>query len=76
MKLKGQSLIEFAVILLVVTVIAMISLHIISSKINSTAYGNYEESQATLEDVQASEEENCTKMGLHWDKKNSVCEAK
>ena len=76
MKRFAQSLIEFAVILLSVTAIAMISLHIIGSRINSTVYKNYEESQDTPEDTVRTEEENCTKMGLVWDKQNGVCEVK
>ena len=73
---KAQSLVEFAVILLAVTAIAMASLQIISNKINSNVYSNYEESQSTPEDTVTSEEQNCVKMGLSWDKDNGVCEAK
>ena len=73
---KAQSLVEFAVILLVVTAVAMISLQIISNKINSNVYSNYEGSQSTPEDTVVSEEDNCTKMGLVWDKVNGVCEVK
>lgn len=73
---KAQSLVEFAVILLAVTAIAMASLQIISNKINSNEYSNYEESQSTPEDTVTSEEQNCVKMGLSWDKNNGVCEAK
>ena len=73
---KAQSLVEFAVILIAVTAVAMASLQIISNKINSTVYSNYEESQSTPEDTVSSEEENCVKMGLVWDKTNGVCEAK
>ena len=76
MKKYAQSLVEFVVILLSVTVIAMISLHIISNRINSTVYKNYEESEDTPEDTVKTEEDNCTKMGLVWDKENGVCEAK
>lgn len=73
---KAQSLVEFAVILLAVTAIAMVSLQIISNKINSNVYSNYEESQDTPEDRVNTEEDNCVKMGLYWDKDNGVCEAK
>ena len=73
---KAQSLVEFAVILLAVTAIAMVSLQIISNKINSNVYSNYEESNASPEDTIYTEEDNCTKMGLVWDKKNGVCEAR
>ncbi|MCR4881165.1 MAG: hypothetical protein K6A44_04345 [bacterium] len=76
MKRKAQSLVEFAIILMAVTAIAMISLQIISNKINSSVYNNYEESQTTIEDAISAEEQNCTKMGLHWDKQNGICEAK
>lgn len=73
---KAQSLVEFAVILLAVTAIAIISLQIISNRINSNVYSNYEESQSTPEDTVSTEEDNCVKMGLVWDKDNGVCEAK
>ena len=76
MKINAQSLIEFAVILMVVTAIAIFSLQIISNRINSSS-----ERKADIEEViQATtssiEEANCTKMGLSWDKQNGVCEAK
>ena len=76
MKYRAQSLVEFAVILLAVTAIAMLSLQIISNKINSTAYNNYEESQDSPIDTVLTEEQNCIKMGLSWDTKNGICEAK
>ena len=75
MKIKAQSLIEFAVILLSVTAIAIISLQIISNKINSTAYKDEASIEEDLPGV-SQEESNCTKMGLSWDKQNGICEAK
>ena len=70
-------MIEFAVILLFVTGIAMVSLQIISNRINSNVYNNIENSQTSEnESVQENEALNCTKMGLSWDKQNGVCEAK
>jgi len=76
MKIKAQSLIEFAVILMSVTVVAIVSLQIVSNKINSTDYK--EEEAVFQEKVQDTslEESNCTKMGLFWDKQNGVCEAR
>ena len=77
MKKSAQSMIEFAVILLFVTGIAMVSLQIISNRINSNVYNNIENSQTSEnESVQENEALNCTKMGLSWDKQNGVCEAK
>lgn len=76
MKFKAQSLVEFAVILLCVTAVAWFSLQVISNKINSNVYTNYEESDDLESENKISEETNCTKMGLHWDAKNGICEAK
>ena len=74
MKLKGQSLIEFAVILMSVTIVAMIALQVISNKINSNT-NVYSEEEFIDENI-SSEESDCKKMGLHWDKQNGLCEAK
>ena len=76
MKQRAQSLVEFAVILMAVTAVAMVSLQIISNNINSSVYNNYEETQYDTENSISTEEQNCTKMGLSWDKQNGVCEAK
>ncbi len=76
MKLKAQSLIEFAIILMVVTAIAIISLQIISNKINSSSYKDETFLEENIPDSVSTEEANCTKMGLSWDKQNGVCEAK
>jgi len=76
MKLKAQSLMEFAIILLFVTVISFVSLKIISNRINANPY---KDSLNTVEEQDSSlsqEEINCTKMGLSWDKQNGICEAK
>ena len=74
MNKKGQSLIEFAVILISVTFVAFIALQIISNKINSapTVYSDEIESEENI----SNEEADCKKMGLHWDKQNGLCEAK
>jgi len=74
MKKNGQSLIEFAVILMSVTIVAMIALQIISNKINSNSNNIYTEEY--LEENISTEESDCRKMGLHWDKQNGLCEAK
>ena len=76
MRIKAQSLIEFAVILMVVTAIAIFSLQIISNKINSSTTRNADIEEAIHSTTNAIEEANCTKMGLSWDKQNGVCEAK
>ena len=75
MKIKAQSLIEFAVILMSVTVVAILSLQIVSNKINSTDYKEEAVFQEKVQDTSL-EETNCTKMGLFWDKQNGVCEAR
>ena len=76
MKFKAQSLMEFAIILMVVTLIAIISLHIISNKINSNVYKDEATLEQESQNAQSTEEANCTKMGLTWDKQNGICEAK
>ena len=75
MKYKAQSLIEFAIILMSVTVVAVISLHIVDKKINSQAQLNDTFQVQEIQNI-SQEETNCTKMGLHWDKSNGICEAK
>jgi len=75
MKLKGQSLIEFAIILLSVTLIAIISLQIIGNKINSSVYKDENTIEEEVQDSQSIEEANCKKMGLKWDSQNGLCEA-
>lgn len=77
MKFKAQSLMEFAVILMAVTIVAIISLQIISNNINTSSQEEItiEEEEEPPAEVSA-EESNCTRMGLSWDKKNGVCEAK
>lgn len=75
MKFKAQSLIEFAVILMSVTIIAIISLQIISNKINSNVYKEEASIEEDLPGVSL-EESNCTKMGLFWDRQNGICEAR
>jgi len=75
MRFRAQSLIEFAVILLAVTAVAIISLQIVSNKINAS----YQDEKMSIEeDIPgvSLEESNCTKMGLSWDRQNGVCEAK
>lgn len=75
MKIKGQSLIEFAVILMSVTVVAFVALQIISAKINSHSNDIFAEEEYLDESI-STEESDCRKMGLHWDKQNGLCEAK
>lgn len=76
MKKSAQSLMEFAIILMVVTVIAIVSLRIIGDKINSST-NSYDVDENINMDANISQEEaNCTKMGLSWDKNNGICEAK
>jgi len=76
MKYKAQSLMEFAVILLSVTIVAVISLQIISNKINSAEYHEKNDYKQIEQQSTSAEEANCTKMGLYWDKQNGVCEAR
>ena len=76
MKLKAQSLIEFAVILMCVTAVAIISLQIISNKINTDALSEEVNIETTAPESISSEETNCTNMGLYWDRQNGICEAK
>ncbi|MCQ2958028.1 MAG: hypothetical protein MJ180_03890 [Candidatus Gastranaerophilales bacterium] len=75
MKSKAQSLIEFAIILLFVTLTAVISLQIIGTKINSSVYRDENMIEEEVQQAQSAEEANCTKMGLKWDKQNGLCEA-
>ena len=76
MKIKAQSLIEFAVILMVVTAIAIFSLQIINNKINSSTSYQADIDEVIQTTTTSIEESNCTKMGLYWDKQNGICEAK
>lgn len=77
MRYKAQSLFEFAVILISVTAVAIVTLQLISNKINSSVYTEEpQEEQVQAENNSNIEEDNCTKLGLSWDKKNGVCEAK
>ena len=76
MKARAQSLIEFAVILMVVTAIAIISLQIINKKINNPNTSYTADEEEVTQKTDSIEESNCTKMGLSWDKQNGVCEAK
>ena len=76
MKFKAQSLIEFAVILMCVTAVAIISLQIISNNINTDAINDEVQIDNTVPEAISTEETNCTNMGLHWDKQNGICEAK
>ena len=73
MKKNAQSLIEFAVILIVVTIIAVVSLQVISNKINSSAPVSKETENSN---ITTNEEKDCKEMGLFWDKQNGVCEAR
>ena len=72
MRIKAQSLIEFAVILMIVTAIAIVSLQIISNKINSSTHIDPDD-EDTVEDVTDPAGRNCMQNGLTWDKKNGVC---
>ena len=75
MKLRAQSLIEFAIILLSVTFIAIISLQIIGNKINSSYYKDENTIEEEVQNSQSAEEANCKRMGLKWDNQNGLCEA-
>ena len=70
MKFKAQSLIEFAAILLIVTLIAVVSLQIISNKINAS---NDATNEDTIEDKMDPAGRNCEKNGFTWDNQNKVC---
>lgn len=83
MKRKAQSLLEFSIILIVATLIAVVSVQFINKKIND----NEEEIQAEIEQIKENssskpednisiDEKNCTQMGLSWDAQNNVCEPK
>ncbi len=83
MRRKAQSLLEFSIILIVATLIAVVSVQFINKKINDSE----EEIQTEVEQVseEASsqkennvsiDEKNCTQLGLNWDAQNNVCEPK
>jgi hypothetical protein len=81
MRRKAQSLLEFSIILIVATLIAVVLVQFINKKINDT-----EEAQIEIEQVSEDsslknenisiDEKNCTQMGLSWDAQNNVCEPK
>ena len=72
MKKTAQSLTEFAIILLIVTTIAIGSLQLIENRINSSTNQYDIESEIIPNEGISQEETNCTKMGLHWDKQNGL----
>ena len=83
MKRKAQSLLEFSIILIVATLIAVVVIQFINKKINDVE----EETQVEIEQVSKDsssqnennisiDEKNCTQMGLSWDAQNNVCEPK
>ncbi len=75
MKFKAQSLIEFAIILMSVTAIAIIALQMINARINPSI-STEQQLEEGIETTTSTEADNCTKMGLYWDEANGVCEAR
>ena len=83
MRRKAQSLLEFSIILIVATLIAVVLVQFINKKINDSE----EEIQTEIEQVSEEtssqkennvsiDEKNCIQLGFNWDAQNNVCEPK